>query len=268
MRKTYAMWMVVLFISSCKSGEYLLIESVKGRAVSSLDKKPIGGVKIYVDKNAFNAFDTVLTDDKGRFEIQGMKVKDYKDLKLQKDVSYLFFIEKEGFQQRVIDIRDFKSIKDTVDLGIILMDKSSTVINNTLVGNVYVSDSSVKDPDQIQAIRIDEIRGRTLQMKYKIGAEQFLDADFVWHPSVGIWLSPKPLTYGSHAQYKSGARLSIKENALELQLGDKEKILSFTKLYNKPVDLKTHRDPYYAEDGFSIEKPSGKSMKDTAQSDK
>lgn len=116
--------------------------------------------------------------------------------------------------------------------------------------------SACKSSEYMLIESVKGIKRSTLRMKYKIGAEQFLDADFVWHPSIGMWLSAKPLTYGSHAQYKSGARLNIRENALELQLEGKEKRLSFIKLYNKPVNLKTHRDPYYAEDGFSVEKPS------------
>lgn len=246
---------LLCLLQGCKNQQYIVVSTIKGKVVTSSDKAPISGAKIYVDKYAFNAFDTVQTNSDGRFEIKGIKVKDYGNLKLQRKVSYLLSIEKAGFKKQIIDIRDFKSIKDTIDLGMIYMDTLLTEQNDNLVGNVYVADPSAKYADQIQAIRIDKVHERTLRTKYKIAAEQFLDADFLWHESIGMWLSSKPLTYGSHAQHKSRAKLFIKENELELQLEDKLERIIYRKRYNMPIDLKTNRDPYFAEDGFSIEKP-------------
>lgn len=123
-----------------------------------------------------------------------------------------------------------------------------------LGGNVYSLDTirvGTDYKDQLQAIRIDGVRGDTILIKYKIGNEVFLDADFVWNPSAKNYKSLQALTYGGHAQYKSPASLYAEDDFLELQI-NKQKIY-FRKRYNKPVDLKTHRDPYYAEDGFSLD---------------
>ncbi|RQO29721.1 hypothetical protein DBR32_14130 [Taibaiella sp. KBW10] len=127
-------------------------------------------------------------------------------------------------------------------------------VNKDLVGNVYTLDGTQGDTtrkEQVQAIRIDAVIGDTILVKYKIGTELFLDADFVWSDAAKTYQSLQALTYGSHAQYKSGASLQAEDKHLNLQL-DGQKI-QLRKRYNKPVDLKTHRDPYYAEDGFSLE---------------
>jgi hypothetical protein len=128
MRKTAVIWIVILFTSACKNNEYLLIESVKGKIVSSSDKKPVGEAKIYVDKSAFNAFDTINTQNDGHFFVDKVSVSDFKDMHRQRDVSYKFVIEKKGFKKMVIDVRNYKknetpSLNDTIDLGIIYLDK-------------------------------------------------------------------------------------------------------------------------------------------------
>lgn len=81
MRRVYIIWLVILFTSACKNREYLLIEAVKGRVISSSDKKPIAGVRIYLDKSAFNAFDTLRTDNHGSFFVDKLTVSDYKDMR-------------------------------------------------------------------------------------------------------------------------------------------------------------------------------------------
>lgn len=123
-------------------------------------------------------------------------------------------------------------------------------------GNVYVHDTAKTASgyeEQVQAIRIDAVKGDTLLVKYKIGTEQFMDLDFVWDEAAKAYRSLKPLTYGDHAQYKDLASLQIADNTLSLQLQERKQKIQFQKRYNKPVDLKTHRDPYYAEDGFPLE---------------
>ena len=122
-----------------------------------------------------------------------------------------------------------------------------------LAGNVYVLHTSQADPDQVQAIRIDAVKGDTILVKYKIGSEAFLDADFVWSAASRQYRSLQPLTYGAHAQYKSAASLTAGDTSLHLQWQGQSAQIPFRKRYNKPVDLKTHRDPYYAEDGFTLD---------------
>lgn len=127
MRIKYIICILIFLISACKSTEYLLIEPVKGRIVSSSDKKPIGNVKIYVDKKAFNAFDTIRTNNDGGFFVDKLTINDYKDMHQQRNVSYSFVIEKSGFRKSVIDVRKFRkqetaTLKDTIDLGLISLE--------------------------------------------------------------------------------------------------------------------------------------------------
>ena len=61
---------MVLLISGCKSNDYLLIEPVKGIVISASDKKPLGEARIYVDKGAFNVFDTIRTSNDGHFFVE------------------------------------------------------------------------------------------------------------------------------------------------------------------------------------------------------
>ncbi|SDD44472.1 hypothetical protein SAMN04487894_10981 [Niabella drilacis] len=128
--------------------------------------------------------------------------------------------------------------------------------NKELAGMVYALDTLLAGKghnEQIQAVRIDDTRGDTLLVKYKIGRESFLDADFVWDMTDQTYRSLHPLTYGSHAQYRSQAILRVGVSRLHLQLGNDKHKLLFRKSYKKSVNTKTHRDPYYAEDGFSLE---------------
>lgn len=123
MSKTYIFWILILFTSACKNREYLLIEAVKGRVISSADKKPIAGVRIYLEKSAFNAFDTLRTDKYGSFFVDKMTVSDY-NMRQQRNISYNFVIEKTGFKKAVIDVRKFRkhesaTLMDTIDLGLI-----------------------------------------------------------------------------------------------------------------------------------------------------
>lgn len=113
---------------SCKSEQYTLIEPVKGKIVSVSDKNPINAVKIYIDKNAFNAFDTISTKNDGRFFINKVTINNYKNLRLQREISYNLSIEKKGYKKVMIDVRNFRNheqptAKDTIDLGIIYLHK-------------------------------------------------------------------------------------------------------------------------------------------------
>lgn len=64
-------------------------------------------VNVYVNREAFNAFDIVRTKN-GDFFIDGMVVKKYKDLHWQTRVSFNFYVEKEGCKKLSLDIRQFK----------------------------------------------------------------------------------------------------------------------------------------------------------------
>lgn len=154
MRRVYIIWLVILFTSACKNREYLLIEAVKGRVISSSDKKPIAGVRIYLDKSAFNAFDTLRTDNQGNFFVDKLTVSDYNDMRQQRNTSYNFVFEKTGFKKAVIDVRKFRkhetpTLNDTIDLGIIdlyeLQNSKNAGINREWSGTYNASFLRMKE---------------------------------------------------------------------------------------------------------------------------
>ena len=51
----------------CEHKQYLLIEAIKGKVISSQNKNPIDNAKVFSDKRAFNAFDTIITKKDGFF---------------------------------------------------------------------------------------------------------------------------------------------------------------------------------------------------------
>lgn len=129
-----------------------------------------------------------------------------------------------------------------------------------LAGNVYAPFSvttatDAPDGSSIPGLRIDAVRGDTLLIKYKLYEEQFMDADFVYNKKNGYYESTAALLVGSGPVQKQLVYLRIKgSNELLIRYGDFQanKWMEYRRLYTKKVNLNTHRDPYYAEDGFSL----------------
>lgn len=142
-------------------------------------------------------------------------------------------------------------------IGIVVLMLTSCKVN--LEGNVYklvqVDDLSFNEQkDLITGVRIDDIRNDTMLIKYKFGNELFMDADFIYDSIDERYLSAGKIVLGSMADKKSDVYLKIDGENLYLEFVDllKNKEIQYKKVYHKKVDLKTHRDPYYAEDGFSL----------------
>lgn len=126
-------------------------------------------------------------------------------------------------------------------------------------GNVYkqLSDeANISNEDNlIRGIRIDDTRNDTLLVKYKIGNEIFLDADFIYDDKLKCYKTIDKIILGMEADEKSVVYLTFDGiDYLYLEFIDvlKNKKIGYQKVYKMKVDLKTHRDPYYAEDGFSL----------------
>ncbi|MFK7031836.1 carboxypeptidase regulatory-like domain-containing protein [Flavobacterium oreochromis] len=120
----------VFLIISCKSREYILIDSVKGCVVDKSNNSPVENVKIFTEKMAFNTFDTITTKKNGLFFIEGMKVYKYKDLHHQLNISYNLFFKNKKYRITQIDIKQSKenfklknNVLDTLDLGYIYLEK-------------------------------------------------------------------------------------------------------------------------------------------------
>ncbi len=110
---------LILFIIvlGCRKQKYVIMNSYQGRVLSKKDNNPILNAKIYVDKFAFNAFDTIETDCKGYFLIDGFEMP-YKYLKYQNSVSPYIYVEKEGYIRDSFSIGKVNNVKlDTIDVG-------------------------------------------------------------------------------------------------------------------------------------------------------
>ena len=125
-------------------------------------------------------------------------------------------------------------------------------------GNVYKQisyEANLSNEDLIRGIRIDDTRNDTLLVKYKIGNEIFLDADFVYDDKLKCYKTINKIILGKEADKKSLVYLTFNGTKyLYLEFIDivKNKKIKYQKIYKMKVDLKTHRDSYYAEDGFSL----------------
>lgn len=129
-----------------------------------------------------------------------------------------------------------------------------------LTGNVYKLEStsailSNEDQDIIKGLRIDALRNDTLLVKYKFSEELFLDTDFVYDGKIKSYRSVDKIILGAEADKKSVILLSIAgKKYIEIEYVDfyVDKKIRYSKIYKMQVDLQTHRDTYYAEDGFSM----------------
>ena len=125
-------------------------------------------------------------------------------------------------------------------------------------GNVYKQfsyEANLINEDVIRGIRIDDTRNDTLLVKYKIGNEIFLDADFVYDNTLKCYKTIDKIILGVEADKKSVVYLTFDGiEYLYLEFIDilKNKKIKYQKIYKMKVNLKTHRDSYYAEDGFSL----------------
>ena len=125
-------------------------------------------------------------------------------------------------------------------------------------GNVYKQFSYEADlinEDVIRGIRIDDTRNDTLLVKYRIGNEIFLDADFVYDDKLKCYKTIDKIILGAQADKKSIVYITFDViEYLYLEFIDilKNKKIKYQKIYKMKVDLKTHRNSYYAEDGFPL----------------
>ena len=124
------------------------------------------------------------------------------------------------------------------------------------MGNDFPQDSIFP----ITAFRIDKIEKNTLLVKYNMGSEKFLDVDFLFLDSCQCYLSNKQVVFSPNGKLRDYIFLKIISDTnvfLYLQ-SDNSKTYSFNRTYIDKVNLKTHRDVYYAEQGFYIYKKDKK----------
>ena len=134
-------------------------------------------------------------------------------------------------------------------------------------GSVFVSSAYNKESNYpqdslfpITAFRIDKFQENTLLVKYKIGSEKFLDVDFIFLDSCKCYLSDKQVLFSPVGEKRDYVFLEINsEEQVYLYLkSDPSVIYRYNMTYIDKVNLKTHRDDYYTEQGFSLYKKGKK----------
>ncbi|WP_027388594.1 carboxypeptidase regulatory-like domain-containing protein [Chryseobacterium gregarium] len=117
-----------LLIVNCSEKKYVIYNAVKGNVIDAHNRQPVKDAKVFVNKSSSNAFDTLITDSKGNFFIDGLELP-YQHLHDQINVSPDYFIEKSGYLTKKITVQNLKKSKnnklDTIDLGNISLEKSN-----------------------------------------------------------------------------------------------------------------------------------------------
>ena len=129
-------------------------------------------------------------------------------------------------------------------------------------GGVYVSDALLKDKTieydsvyPILSMRVDSVLSNKLLVKYRFGREASMDKDFTYDASCLCYESIGKVKFAPFGSFSEKVSLKV-INPKELELfyfnkGTKKSFLyRFT--YVDEVDLTTHRNIYYAEDGYKL----------------
>lgn len=109
--KFYSIMIFLFLVLNCSTKKYVIYNAVTGTVVDFENGKPLKDVKIFVDKFASNDFDTIKTNQKGYFFIDGFQ-SSYKYLNMQAKVSYNYHIEKSGYKTKIVTIKNLIYSKD------------------------------------------------------------------------------------------------------------------------------------------------------------
>jgi hypothetical protein len=128
-------------------------------------------------------------------------------------------------------------------------------------GGVYVSNQLMKNREAsndsiypILALRIDTIINNTLFVKYRFGTKN-MDVNFEYKTSCNCYKSIDDILFTPNGTEREKIYLKF-ENPKEITFyfvkGGKNQTYYYSMTYVDKVNLKTHRDVYYAEDGFKL----------------
>ena len=145
-----------------------------------------------------------------------------------------------------------------------------------VIGGVYVARELVEDRERpresvwpLPALRVDDRRLGTLLVKYGIGPEPFGDADFRYDSGCDCFKSTTALEFEAVSGDGEEVFLKFRQGGLDLWYFEgavKKGPYIFRMTYVDTVDLSTHRDSYYAEDGFGLFPPLAKHEPETTVS--
>ncbi len=152
-------------------------------------------------------------------------------------------------------------------LILVLLYSCDTMLRQSRNGNVYVFDEKINNTSidlnrySIVGIRIDIEEKNKLLVKYKVGFESFLNIDFLLDKNINSYVSIGKMIINPKTSKESIIYLNFKnKNTIELSYYKEEIKVSYLYRfsYKDKVDLKTHRDPYFAEDGYRLFKNNRK----------
>lgn len=135
-----------------------------------------------------------------------------------------------------------------------------------VIGGVYVSEQLLEIKERpiprvqrsvypIGALRVDTIISDTLLVKYTFGLEAFMDADFEYKKSCNCYLSTWVILFTPYGYEDAKVYLDFinpKELVFYFFKDGKKQSYKYYMTYKDKVDYKTHRNVFYAEDGFKL----------------
>lgn len=148
-------------------------------------------------------------------------------------------------------------------ITIILVNSCKSKLDSIVKGGVYLSNSIAQNTNQnydsiepILAFRIDNIILDTLLVKYRFGFEASMDIDYVFNKKCNCYISENPLLFSPRGSLRKHVSIySVNKNKILLKYVVNDSIIEteFQLSYiDFTIDLKTHRNPYYAEDSFNL----------------
>jgi hypothetical protein len=133
-------------------------------------------------------------------------------------------------------------------------------IKHPLIGGVYVSKVLIENRNLSQdsihpivAFRIDTIINHTLLVKYLSGLEKTLDIDYVYDSTCVCYKSTDEMLFSPFGFQREFVYLKIlDEKSIQIYYfeNEKQKTYLYNLTYIDNINIATHRDGYYAEEGF------------------
>lgn len=131
-----------------------------------------------------------------------------------------------------------------------------------IIGGVYVSDALIQNRSisydsitPILALRIDSAIENTLLVKYRFGQEASMDSDFEYTKSCDCFTSKDSISFAPYGAKRELVFLKFRSSkTMTLQYMEKgeKKVYEYHFTYKDKVNYDTHRNEYYAEDGFKL----------------
>lgn len=109
--------------SSCDIQPYTYRKPVVGLIY---DKEPLKDVSVVYESSDVLSPQNIKTNEKGRFVLPKIEMRDYEDFKNSvKGITSIVIIKKVGYKPKTIDIKKYNTTKDTINVGIVHLEKTN-----------------------------------------------------------------------------------------------------------------------------------------------